>query len=92
MHAVLGYVPHYTFHVPPSQERTKTMVNVKIKTTGMHCSGCAMNMQDFISEVPGVKKVKADFKSGIVEVQYDEKTATLAAIKEAVVKAGYKPE
>jgi copper chaperone CopZ len=68
------------------------MINLKIKTAGMHCAGCEMNVRDAVAEVPGVKKVKADFKKGTVEVSYDEKETTLDAVKEAIVKAGYKPE
>lgn len=68
------------------------MVNVKIRTTGMHCTGCEGNVKDVVGEVAGVKKVKADFKKNIVEVQYDEKTATIEQLKAAILKAGYKPE
>jgi copper chaperone CopZ len=68
------------------------MANVKIKAAGMHCTGCEGNAQDFVSEVNGVKKVKADYKKGTIEVQYDEKTVTIEEIKEAIARAGYEVE
>ena len=68
------------------------MLNLKIKTSGMHCSGCERNAQDTLAEVKGIKKIKADFKKGVIEVQYDEKIADIGEIKAAIVKAGYRPE
>ncbi len=61
-----------------------------VKTTGMHCGGCEMNAQEFVSELPGIKKVKADSKKGEVKVEYDEKKTTLEEIKAKIVEAGYK--
>jgi copper chaperone len=58
----------------------------------MHCDGCEMNVQDLVSELEGVKKVKADHKKGEVRVEFDEKNATVEQIKAAIVAAGYRPE
>jgi copper chaperone CopZ len=65
------------------------MKSIIIKVTGMHCAGCEMNVQDMVSELPGVKKVKADFKKGEVAVEYDEAKTTVEAIKAKIVEAGY---
>jgi copper chaperone CopZ len=61
-----------------------------IKTVGMHCSGCEMNAREFVSELPGVKKVQANHKTGEVKVEFDEKLATVESIKAKIVEAGYK--
>ena len=61
-----------------------------IKTTGMHCNGCEMNAQDMVSELDGVKKVKANAKTGDVKVEFDDKKTTLEAIKVKITEAGYK--
>ena len=61
-----------------------------IKTAGMHCQGCEMNAQEFIGELPGVKKAKANHKTGEVKVEFDEKQATVEDIKKKIIEAGYK--
>jgi copper chaperone CopZ len=61
-----------------------------IKTTGMHCSGCEMNAQEFVSELPGIKKVKADFKKGEVKVEFDEEKTDVEEIKNKIIEAGFK--
>ncbi len=58
----------------------------------MHCHGCEMNAQDTVSELPGIKKVKADFKKGEVNVEYDEGKATVEEIKAKIAEAGYGAE
>ena len=63
-----------------------------IKTTGMHCNGCEMNAQEFVSELDGINKVIADFKKGEVKVEYDEKKTSLEEIKGKITAAGYKTE
>jgi copper chaperone CopZ len=61
-----------------------------IKTEGMHCGGCELNAQEFVSELSGIKKVKADHKKGEVKVEFDEKKTTLEDIKTKIKEAGYK--
>jgi copper ion binding protein len=68
------------------------MKKIKVKTTGMHCGGCEMNVQDFVAELEGVKKVKADFKKGEVLVEFDDSKTSLEEIKAKITQAGYKPE
>ena len=63
----------------------KTKLNVK----GMHCKSCEMLISEGVSEVKGVKSVKADHKKGFAEVDYDDKVSKLDAIKEAIKKEGY---
>jgi copper ion binding protein len=67
-------------------------MNLTIKVEGMHCNGCEMNVQDMVSELPGVKKVKADFKKGEVKVEYDGGKTAPEEIKKKIVEAGYTPE
>jgi copper chaperone CopZ len=68
------------------------MKSVKIKTTGMHCAGCEGMVKETVSELEGVKSVKASFKNEVVDVEYDEAKAAVEAIKAKIVEAGYKPE
>ena len=61
-----------------------------IKTTGMHCNGCEINAQELVSELPGIKKVKADFKKGEIKVEFDEKKTGIENIKKKIIEAGFK--
>jgi uncharacterized protein len=63
----------------------KTKFNVK----GMHCKSCEMLISEGVSEIAGVKSVKADHKKGFAEVEYDEKKANEKMIKDAIKKEGY---
>jgi copper chaperone CopZ len=58
----------------------------------MDCHGCEVNIQDSVLELPGIKKVKADFKKEVVEVKFDDKQVSTEQIKQAIKNAGYKPE
>jgi copper chaperone CopZ len=62
----------------------KLMLNVK----GMHCSSCEMLIKDSLDEL-GVPKAEASHKTGIVNVEFDEKKVSEKKIKEAIKKEGY---
>lgn len=66
------------------------MKKTEFKVTGMHCPGCEMNLQDFVSEVKGVKNAKADHKKGVLTVEYEERNGIIDEIKAKVTEAGYK--
>jgi copper chaperone CopZ len=63
-----------------------------IKVSGMHCSGCEMNIQMALEEKEGIKKVKANHKKAIVEVEYDDKKIGIDEIKKIIKESGYEPE
>ena len=59
------------------------------KTSGMHCKSCSMLISDSVSDVKGVKSVKADFSKNEVEVDFSP-PASESEIKKAIEKEGYK--
>lgn len=63
-----------------------------IKVSGMHCSGCEMNINMALNEINGIKKVKASHKKNIVEIEFDESKASLDEIKNKIKETGYEPE
>ena len=65
------------------------MANIKIKTSGMHCSSCEMLVKDSLEDLKGVEKVKADHKSGIIEVDFDDIEVDENAIKAVISSEGY---
>jgi len=68
------------------------MKNIKIQTKGMHCPSCEMLVTDELNDQKGVVKSKADHKTGIVEVEFDETKINLNKIKEIIKQEGYNVE
>lgn len=57
---------------------------------GMHCASCNQLIADYLSDEEGVSSISADFKTGTVIVEYDEKKITSGKIKKVIEGAGYK--
>ena len=65
--------------------------NYKIK--GMHCHACEVLMERRFRKISGVKKVEADYATGIVKVTYDSEPSVLElnnSIKEDDINRGSK--
>ncbi len=58
------------------------------KVSGMHCPSCEKVLQMDIGELKGIKSVKADFRTGMVEVEGEGFDP--AAVKKAIAQNGYK--
>ncbi|MFN3655092.1 MAG: heavy metal translocating P-type ATPase, partial [Candidatus Nitrosotenuis sp.] len=61
-----------------------------IKIGGMHCAGCVNSIQNFVSELNGVKKCEVNLASEKAVIEFDPKSVDLTAIENAVEEAGYK--
>ena len=57
--------------------------------TGMSCAGCAMSVEQVLSQSKGVKEAKVNFAASMVMVEYDESVVTPTDLQEAVQAAGY---
>ena len=66
------------------------MKTAKIKTKGMHCESCEKLIIMALEDLAGIKKVDASFKTGIVNVVYDETKINEADIVKAIKSEGYK--
>lgn len=60
-----------------------------IAVTGMSCKHCEKRVADALAALEGVKKSKPDAKNNRVSVVYDETVVSGAAVREAIVAAGY---
>ncbi len=64
-----------------------------MKTTlvieGMHCTSCAMSIDEELEEVHGVKRAKTSYAKQAAEVEYDPALASIDALVQAVSAAGY---
>ncbi|MFA6329412.1 MAG: heavy-metal-associated domain-containing protein [Candidatus Micrarchaeia archaeon] len=54
----------------------------------MHCGSCEKIVEMAVGDLPGVKHVKADSKSGNVAVDFGT-PATESSIKAAIIAEGY---
>lgn len=56
---------------------------------GMHCRSCELLTEEELSQVPGVSRVKTNFRTGLVEVFSEGKAPSDGVLAEAVKRAGY---
>ena len=62
-----------------------------IPIVGMHCAGCAANVERSIrNRVPGVEEVAVNLAAESATVRYDDSSAGLEQIAAAIESAGYK--
>jgi copper chaperone CopZ len=55
----------------------------------MHCSNCAMTIEGIEDDLPGIIKISASYRRGIVEVEYDPQDTGEAEIRAAIEQLGY---
>ena len=65
----------------------ETILNVK----GMVCGGCENRVKNALSQIEEIKSVEADFKTGIVKVNADEKVSK-EEMEETVTDIGFEIE
>ena len=65
------------------------MAKQVFRVPDMHCSNCVMTIEGLEDDLPGVKSVRASYHKGTVEVEYDEKRLSEAAIRDAIARLGY---
>ncbi|MCE5256188.1 MAG: heavy metal translocating P-type ATPase [Spirochaetaceae bacterium] len=61
----------------------------QLELRGMTCSACAIANEKAVRKVPGVSEAAVNFATETIAVTYDDSSASIATIKEAVRKAGY---
>lgn len=65
------------------------MLKQKFQVEGMHCTSCALTIDEELEELKGVKRSKTVYARQITEVEYDEKVIDKTAIVEVIGKNGY---
>jgi copper chaperone CopZ len=66
------------------------MVKKTFQIADMHCSSCAMLLEGIEDELAGVRSVKASYRKGTLEVEFDETRVTDEMIVTAIQKKGYR--
>lgn len=64
------------------------MNEIIINVEGMHCEGCERRVNNALSEIDGVKEVKADHNNGTVTIKTDSEI-DIDEVKEIIDDLGY---
>lgn len=62
---------------------------VEVSISGMTCTGCEQTIQTRVSDLNGVKSVKASFITGKALVEYFPEITDTLKIKESITGSGY---
>ncbi len=65
--------------------------HVRFPIEGMTCTSCVSHITKAIRKIEGIETVKVDLGSDSATVRFDPAETSLAAIAEAIRKAGYEP-
>jgi sulfite exporter TauE/SafE/copper chaperone CopZ len=68
------------------------MKNEIIKVSGMSCANCELKIENVLSKIDGVSKVKARYDNSTVEVEYDENKTNINYIKMKIALLDYKAD
>lgn len=75
-----------------SGKRATAMTTIRLKLTGMHCAGCAHNIERALQDAPGVQAASVNFADASARVSFDETQLSPSALIEAVEASGYGAE
>ena len=95
--AMLAF-PSYSHIFYSSPDSSKEIVYVeksnvkvfKVSIEGMTCAGCEAHVESKVAELDGILNVKADYKTAVTIVKYDETKVDLEKIETAILSTGYK--
>lgn len=60
-----------------------------IRVRQIHCTGCERRIEQAVSQLDGVRQVKADHRSGDVRVALDDTRVSDGAVRTAIERAGF---
>jgi copper chaperone CopZ len=66
------------------------MNTVTFKIEGMHCDGCAANIQSLFERNAGVKKAVASFKKGEARILFDSNAVTEEQLVAVIENSGFR--
>ncbi|MGH8721620.1 MAG: heavy-metal-associated domain-containing protein [Burkholderiales bacterium] len=66
------------------------METIKLKIEGMTCTGCVNSVTRVLSALPGVAQADVSLTKARAKVTYDPALTGVAAMKQAIERAGYK--
>ena len=63
---------------------------VTIRIEGMHCQNCAASLEKKLKATAGVQAVRVSFEKKEAWVKFDDRTISVAQIREVINSTGYK--
>ena len=80
---------------PISKQQSISLVQqsvrkVEIIVKGMTCSGCEKHVEDQVSKLPGVVRVKASYDKSNTVVEFEPAKVTVADLRKFIDSTGYK--
>ena len=69
---------------------TEEPKTVKLKITGMTCTGCSNNVATTLKALDGIVEQKVEYPGDVATVKYNPSKTTIADIIKAIEKLGYK--
>ncbi len=71
--------------------KKKSVAGEKItfKLSGLHCSSCAMSIDNALEEIPGVLETNTSFAKSETRVSFDPTKTNQEELKRAIQGAGY---
>lgn len=63
--------------------------SVTLKISGMHCTSCALNIDDEMEELPGVISSRTNYAKSQTVVEYDSQIAKVKDLEKVIEKLGY---
>ncbi|MGH9923161.1 MAG: heavy metal translocating P-type ATPase, partial [Nitrososphaerales archaeon] len=73
-----------------SKAETAMEKRTVIKIGGMHCAGCVTAIQNYVSDLQGVKKCEVNLGAEKAVLEFDPSLVDLATIEKAIEEVGYK--
>lgn len=72
--------------------QSKNMDNFTVQVDGLGCPFCAYGLEKKFKELKGIKEVKIEMETGIMDFEYPaDKQLSIAQVEQQVEKAGYTP-
>ncbi|MFQ6011739.1 MAG: HAD-IC family P-type ATPase, partial [Nitrososphaerales archaeon] len=72
------------------QQAVEGEKRLALKIGGMHCAGCAVAIQKYLSTIDDVSKAEVSYASGKAVVTFDSSKIAVDQIEEAVKEVGYR--
>jgi copper chaperone CopZ len=71
------------------KKKQTTGTEVTLKINGMHCTSCALTIDDALEEVDGVIESKTNYAKSETHIVFDPTQVELSMLKEKVGELGY---
>jgi len=68
------------------------MKKLRFKVEGMHCTSCALLIDEELEETKGIRQSKTNYARQVSEVEFDEQQVNEVKIRSIISQIGYKAQ